>query len=885
MNQHVRQDTSGQPTDLRCEYQRVPLGIDTTTLRCSWKLPEDLTAQRAYALTVRAAEGTIIWESGKRWSSQPFDIVCSELPLSSFSRYSWSVRLWDEDDRASPCSEPAFFETAAVDGDSLCAQWITAAQTPTYAAGSWESGTPNVSSTESEALHYHGIYLTRTFSLSRPACEVERARAYVTGVGLYTLMINGERVGDQHLAPAQTDYRKRVLYDALCWDDLVQEHNRVTLVLGNGRHIALYGFDQPKGIVHLLIAYRDGSQEIIGTDASWLAGSGPVTCNSLFDGEEYHADTPVSCTAAAVVTSGYPLRSAGLPPIGIDTQIRPQRMWRGANGYLFDFGQNFSGYTQLQVEQPGGTSITIRYAELIDDAGELNTASNRSAAACDTYICRGGGVETWHPEFTYHGFRYAELCGYQGVPDLNTLTGWFIHTRTESAGQFICSNQDFNAIHQAIRWGQLSNLMGIPTDSPQRDERHGWLGDALLSSQEALLNFRPVAFYEKFLQDIADTQNADGSITDVAPRFWMSKPADPAWGSAFISIGWDLYWYAGDTSILARLFPSYESYITYLGTQAEGGIIEHLGTFGDWCAPGLVTSKKTGLACISSWYYLHDVRLLAQIAEVLGYELQHQRYRELAEELHRQFLERFLTGDHFESTALSPWDFPDQTSQILALSAHLLDPPAHEHLAAFLDELVTKESGDHVGTGIHGTRYLLEVLSCAGYTDKAYTIAAQESYPGWIYMLRNGATTLWERWEHITSRGMNSHNHIMLGSIDSWFYQHAAGITPLKPGWERFGCYPGTVGQLQYAKAQVMTPYGQAALGWERRAIKLIVSVTVPKGTECILAIPQGWEALIPSASSITMVMEKHLRSGYERSSYSLQPGSYVITCERGEEI
>ncbi len=188
----------------------------------------------------------------------------------------------------------------------------------------------------------------------------------------------------------------------------------MTLVLGNGRHIALYGFDQPKGIVHLLIAYRDGSQEIIGTDASWLAGSGPVTCNSLFDGEEYHADTPVSCTAAAVVTSGYPLRSAGLPPIGIDTQIRPQRMWRGANGYLFDFGQNFSGYTQLQVEQPGGTSITIRYAELIDDAGELNTASNRSAAACDTYICRGGGVETWHPEFTYHGFRYAELCGYQG---------------------------------------------------------------------------------------------------------------------------------------------------------------------------------------------------------------------------------------------------------------------------------------------------------------------------------------------------------------------------------------------------------------------------------------------------------------------------------------
>jgi len=880
-------------------------------------------SQKAYRLTVKlldrnGLDGTVHWQSGIMQSERTYDISYSGKPFASFSVYSWEVTVFSEAYPDGVTSRPAYFETAAISPGDIKAQWITDSDPVSYHAGSWESGTPNEKSSREEALHYCGIYLTKTFPLNsgHTPDQIVRARAYVTGVGLYTLLINGSPIGEQLLSPAQTDYRKRVHYDSLSWESAAKQENTATLLLGNGRHIALYGFGKPRGIVQLLIEYSDGTEQVVCSDETWQTAEGPIRKNSLFDGEVYRADVPIAGKKRKVqAVSGYPLQAAPLPPITVDKRIRPARMWKSSRGYIFDFGQNFAGFVEIAVRQPKHTELTIRHAELIDKRGELNPASNRGAAARDSYVCSGEGLETWHPSFTYHGFRYAELIGYIGVPDLSVLTGLFIHSGTDQAGldqagtahaganqagSFICSHEDINQVHQAILWGQLSNCMGVPTDSPQRDERHGWLGDALLSADEAMFNFSLAGFYEKFLQDIADTQNPDGSITDVAPKFWMQKPADPAWGSAFISIGWKLYWYYGITTILERMFPFWQRYIDFLSSQAENGIIENLGTFGDWCAPGLVASKKTGLACISTWYYLHDVRLMAEIAAVIGRTDQADRYAEMADGIEERFLSRFWKDDHVESTPLSPWDAPDQTSQALVLAAEMLPEDKHLRLAAFLAKLAEKESGEHVGTGIHGTRYLLEVLSETGFHETAWDIAVQESYPGWIYMLRNGATTLWERWEYIASDGMNSHNHIMLGSVDGWYYQFLAGIRPSAPAWKQISCRPGMFSGLTFAHAAVSTPGGRAELGWERSEDLLKISVTIPPGSEGLLYLPEGYADAASDDIDLRQaeheaelggdrgdgIGDEHENSKGEqkRTVYILEPGTCYITCRKQKD-
>ena len=854
------------PIHLACEYTEHPLWIDNPRPRFSWKLPgetRDGFSQSAYQIEVFNQSDMVVWDSGMVRSEEPFGIHYQGIPLHAFSVYRWHVRICDEQGIPGPFSLMAIFETSALSPEDFQAKWISDPAPVAYFTSGWESGNPNQKIRPEDSRHYMGIYLSQRFSLAHPWKNICRARAYVTGVGVYMLYLNGIAVGNGLLSPSQTDYHKRVLYDVLPLDQYLrgqsdgsetEDHLACTLFLGNGRHIRLYGFDKPRGIVQLLFEYSSGDIQWCCSDGSWLVERGPILQNSIFDGESYdaripfprHRGTPrdtASFPSAvhAVEVEGYPLHAAAISPITRDKRVEPVGMWRVPQGYLYDFGQNFSGFTELVVQQPTGTMLSISYAENITEEGHLNPASNRSARACDTYICKGGGLERWHPIATYHGFRYALLTGHRGMPSLDTLQGIFIHTQTSAIGSFHCSHEGFNAVHQAILWGQLSNMMGIPTDSPQRDERHGWLGDAHLSAVECLLNFNTVRFYEKFIQDIADTQGVDGSITDVAPHFWMSKPADPAWGSAFISLGWYLYWYQGDQHILEQHFNAYERYLRFLLSHEQGGLVLDLGTFGDWCAPGLVTSKKTGLVFISTWYLHHDLELFSRMAEILGKKTLAVRYRKHAERIGNALREHFGKNGHFESLPMTPWDFPDQTSQVLALAGNLVPPEDQEDLATYLNHLVSVDSGDHIGTGIHGTRYILEVLSHYGYQEKAYTIASQQSYPGWMYMIREGATTLWERWEPIICEGMNSHNHIMFGSIDAWFYQYVAGISPLEAHWKRIALFPGRFSHMDHAGATVETPYGLAHLDWQREDAALLISIIIPPGSEGVLFLPAGF--------------------------------------------
>lgn len=871
---------SRSPVDLECQHAHEPWGIDQTGLAFSWENPGFSGPQTHYQLLIEDGQGKRVYDSFFQTSSFPLHHCSSTSFLSSYSRYSWKVAVRTGYDSWSEFSAAAGFQTSDLEHALRPAQWITDSQAAAYQASSWESGKPGEKTSQLKAVHYHGIYLAKRFTLQGQKREIVSATCYVTAGGLYTLKLNGRRAGRHLLTPDVSDFTRRVYYDCIDITGLLEKENEILISLGNGRHIALYGFQRPRAICLIRIRYTDGSIQTFCTDDSWLSGSGPVKQNSIFDGEVYDARSPVLLERRAQIVSGYRLESRISPPISLEERISPVSITARGESFIIDFGQNFSGFVELSGHQKAGTTVTLAHAELLDASGRLNSSSLRAAKAVDSYTFKGESTERWHPEFTYHGFRYAELSGWEGELLCENLSGWFIHTETEQRGSFSCGHEGLMRLHKAILYGTRSNMMGIPTDSPQRDERHGWLGDALLACEEALLNYYPYRFYEKFLQDIADTQKEDGSVSDVAPNFWMEKPADPAWGSAFISIGYLLYLSSGDTALLRRYLPWYEDYIAFQSSHAVEGILKGLGTFGDWCAPGLVTSKKTGLECISSWYYLHDIMLLERICRALGEREKTQTYSRLAKQVREQFLAEYYRDGIIVSQPMTPWDFPDTTSQLLALSSRLLPPAEHSLLATSLSSLVTIADGEHVGTGIHGTAYLLPVLSQEGFEQKAYRIATQRSYPGWLYMIENGATTLWERWELIECEGMNSHNHIMLGSIDSWFYQYLAGMTALEPGWQTIGFYPGYFPELPWAEGEVSTPYGRARVHWELLDSSLTVELQVPSGTTGVLHLPKWVSPSSLEGLYSTAVDCDSFRVSSQERAYRLPPGIHRFACQ-----
>ncbi len=862
------------PVDLQCEYIKNPIGIDRNDPRFSWKIAGTCNVgvkQNAYRLQVFTEKDTSqnpFFDTGKVAGSLPNGIRCTGLALESFSVYYWRVAVWltleAGQEQFTGFSDFACFETTALDRQLLKAKWITHPNPTSYYEGRWESGTAHTKNELEESLHYHAVYCVKKMHIVKPH-NIKRARALVCGLGLYSFYINAQKVGEDLLSPAQTDFSVRAFYTVYDVDGVLtkQSSNTICLVIGNGRYIKLYGFSKPRGFMQLFIEYQDGTNEVICSDESWTVGEGPITQNSLFNGEHYDgrrtfpygSEILVNPDHAQIVP-GPELQSSILPPVIIDKKLHPIDFWKTETGYVFDFGQNFSGFVELNISLPSGTEIVLRYAELVHEDGSLNTASNRGARAEDRLVS-GGDQVSWHPSFTYHGFRYVELRGFPEEPTKEMLTGLFIHTSVDRASFFKCSSNIINSIHQNVLWGQLSNMCGIPTDSPQRDERHGWLADAMLSVEECLLNFMPIRFYEKFIGDIVDTQQPDGSISDTAPRFWMNKPADPAWGSALITIAWELYRYTGDKYVIEKYYSSFMRYINFLlqHISASTGLIEDLGTFGDWCAPGMIVPKKTDLSFTSTWYLQHDLEIMGKIAALLNHNEDVQKFEEQYAHTVESINKTFLRNGRYESMKLSPWDFPDQTAQAMALSSTVVPQSMRSSVEDALVYSIKFATGEHVGTGIHGTRYLFPALTQSGHEELAYRIAVQRTYPGWGYMIAEGATTLWERWEKIEVEGMNSHNHIMFGSIDSWFYHTIVGMYPKDTGWQQVGLCPGRLSEISYAQAACSTPFGEVSMLWERRrneeVEELFIKISLPGGSGGELDLKQACEKIITRNNNV----------------------------------
>jgi alpha-L-rhamnosidase len=736
------------PERLRCEYLENPPAIDVLAPRFSWVPRHDGRdqIQSAYRIVVDGE-----WDSGKVVSRATSQVEYAGRPLRSNREYRWRVRYWDRDGRPSPYSQTATFHTGLLDSSDWKAQWIGG-----------------------------GNEFRKQFRIAEP---VARARAFVTAMGNYELYVNGRRVGDDMLDPAWTEFSKRVLYSAYDVRGMLRAGvNTVEARVGIGR-AAKRAF--------LLQLEMDGERVV--TDGSWSARPGAVVADSIYDGEVHDARRASEPWGAAKVMDVRPALSAQMiPPIRVMATLPPR-----SGGPVFDFGELMSGWARVRVSGAAGSRVRLRYAEAVLPDGSIDRASLRDAKAEDTHILQGAGEEVYEPAFTYHGFRYVEATGDAKVLGAEARS---IRSAVEARASFHSSSEYLNGLQAAVVRSIASNLMGIPTDNNQRDERLGWLGDAHITAEVASLNFDLAAFYTKFLRDIADAQKDNGGLPNVVPRFEFKgvDNADPAWESAYILLARHMWREYGDRRVLSEHYGGLERLIRKLRRESGDGLLS-TGRFGDWIA-----LEETPPNLVANFYFIQDAEAFAEISEALGRAAAATEYRALAAKLKAAY-------------ELEYGGLRTQTALALAIDLGLSGREARAE--ALVDNIAAHDH--HLTTGIVGTRYLLSSLTSVGRSDVAYRVVTQTTYPGWGYMLANGATSIWELWRFVPERRMRSQNQPMLATVGTWLFTALAGIRERGP---KIIVDPFTPAVLD----SVSSTLGGIATSWRRDGGKIVLHVTVP---------------------------------------------------------
>jgi alpha-L-rhamnosidase len=817
--------------DLKCEYATNPLGLDVQSPQLSWKIESEHRGflQAAYQILVAGTAEDLaldkgdIWDSGRIPSSRSTGVSYQGPELTSRSRYYWKVRIWDSKNSMSTWSEPSYFEMGLLKQEDWFADWIG------FAPG--RTG---------EVLYFkHSIHIDK---------KIQKARAYVSGIGFYEFHLNGKKVGDHVLDPATSDYSKRVYYASYDIADFLAKENAFVVAVGPG----WYGM--PKLKMQVEIAYTDGSKENFSSNDMRTVTTGPIVKTSIYDGETYDArlevpDFYTSGIPAFIMneTWGYaPLTdnpggnmvSQKLEPIEITDSIVPGTIREPVPGiYVVDAGRNLAGWASIKVKGVKGTVITLKFAESLYKNGKVNQENLRSARALDTYILKGEGEERWEPAFTYHGFRYIQVEGFPYAPKEGDIVVKIVRSAVDPVGKFSCSNELLNRIHRMVASTEASNLHSVPTDCPQRDERMGWLNDLTVRIEQALYNFDLSRFYAKFIEDIGDTQDEEGRITDTAPYRYGGRPADPV-STSYLLLAYKSYEFYGNEKIIRDHYKGLKAWVDYLNSRTEEGIVNY-SYYGDWCPPvefgvdrGSISLNTPGLF-MSTGYLYYDAKMISRMASLLGYDQDATYYKSLTEKIGIAFNNKYWN----ESTG--GYASNNQACNAFALYLGLVNP---DRVHRVVDNLVAdvKSHGYHLTTGNLCTKYLLEMLSEHGHPEVAYKIATQEDYPGWGFMLDNGATTLWERWEFETGGAMNSHNHPMMGSVDSWFYKYVLGILPDidHPGFEKFTIHPLLNKELEFAEGELKTVKGVIKSSWKKDGGSYILDVTVPANTTATVYLP-----------------------------------------------
>jgi len=827
--------------NLRCEHLQNPLGIDVRNPRLSWMMSSAQRGdhQTAFQILVASSPTKLsqdqgdLWNSGTIVSDQSVLVNYAGQALASGQMCYWKVRVWDANGNPSSWSLPAIWSMGLLNNSDWTAQWI----------GMKEN--TNISPAPPSPM------LRKTFSINKP---VARATAYICGLGYYELQINGAKAGDCVLEPAWTLYNDHAYYTTYdVSTNLVQGSNALGVQLANGYYNQWTGdawntFTAPwralpQMILQVVIQYTDGTSNVVVSDPSWKASTGPLLLDTTRLGEVYDARLEKAGWSTAnyndsawtntILREG-PAGALSAPdaePVKIFQTVYPTRIIpvSGQPGvYTFDFGQNLVGWGQLTVNGPSGTSVTMVYGEKTNsdssvDQGNINVYVNlKGYFQTDTYILKGSGIETYAPRFTYHGFRYAQVSGLPSVPATNTLVAQVVHTAFDPAGSFSCSSDLLNRIETNTLWSYLGNFVGIPTDCPHR-EKNGWTGDAQLACEIGLTHFHSEAAYSRWIKEFRPGQQANGVLSGVFPNAGWGYAEGPAWESAYLLIPWFVYLHCGDAAILTNNYTGMKAYVDYETSVASGNIVSY--GLGDWEPANTVTPASL----TDTAYYYQDALIIAQTAALMGNTSDSLQYSNLAAQIKVSF------NSSFFNPITSKYAGGTQTAQSCALYQGLVDTNQISAVANTLAASV-QQNNNNMDTGILGSKYLLRALCDSGRSDTAFALATQTSYPSWGYQIASGATTLWETWSGAGS--IDSFNHVMFGDISAWFIEYVAGIRPGSPGYKIVLIKPDVMNGLTWAQATHDSPYGIISSAWQINGLSANLNITVPPGATAMVYLP-----------------------------------------------
>ncbi|MFF7475597.1 family 78 glycoside hydrolase catalytic domain [Streptomyces sp. NPDC008092] len=839
------------------EHHREPLGIGEPAPRLSWRTETGVPdwRQSAHQVQITDAEGTVTTDTGRVESAESVLVPWPGARLGSRERVGVRVRVWGEGESdPSPWSPVGYAETGLLEP----ADWTARPVTP-------DSGTPDGP--------LPAALLRHDFDLAGPLAS---ARLYCTAFGVYTAEINGTAVGDHVLSPGWTSYQHRLRYQTFDVTALLRPgRNTLGALLGEGWYTGRLGFgggsrhlygEHRALLAQLEIEYADGTTAVVGTDERWRTATGPVLRSEIYDGEACDArlEQPGWSTPEFDASGWRPVTELAAPtaelvaptgpPVRRIEALRPAEVLTTPSGRtVLDFGQNLVGRLRIRVSGPAGHEVTLRHAEVLED-GELSVRPLRHARATDTYVLRGEGVETYEPHFTFHGFRYAEVDGWPGALDPADVEAVVLHTDLERTGWFECSDPLVNRLHENVVWGMRGNFLDVPTDCPQRDERMGWTGDLQVFAPTASFLHDCSGMLAGWLRDLAAEQLArpDGVpplvVPDVLPDMFPPT-AQAVWGDVAVLLPWTLYQRFGDLGVLRDQYPSMLAWgeATIRLVAAGGGLWRQEFQLGDWLDPAAPPDRpgdaRTDGDLVANAYVVRSAEVLADTAALLGHEDDAARFREHARAVRERFADRFVTPDGLLSSDA-------QTAYALALNFALLPTRRQRRGAAERLAEVVRRASFRIATGFAGTPLICDALCAAGEPQLAYRMLLEKECPSWLYPVTMGATTIWERWDSMLPDGsvnpgeMTSFNHYALGAVADWLHRTVAGLATAGPGWRRLRIAPVPGGDLTWAKAAHLTPYGRAEAGWRIEETPegrvLVVEALIPPGTHAEVHLPSG---------------------------------------------
>ena len=808
-------------THCRVNHLTDPMGYHIDSPVFSWQIDDAIGKSQTAARIIVKSEGSTVFDTD--WAQLDSLATPIEMPLSPRTRYTWTVSV-RTDAGEEVISGENFFETGKM-SEPWAAKWIGC-----------DDSEPR-----------HPIFKKDIC----PKGKIARARLYICGLGLYEAFWNDERIGEEYMTPYCSNYDSWVQYQTYDVTESIQSAGTLSVLLGNGWYRGRFGFvkktepfygDKWGLIAELHLEYADCTREVISTDESWTVSRSNITFSNIYDGE-HRDDTLSSVEEVPAILRETPkcvLSERRSLPVRVQQEVDVKEIIRTPVGEtVLDMGQNLTGSFRLLVNVPRGTVVRLQFGEILQN-GCFYRENLRSAKA--EYIYTSDGTpKTIQPHFTFYGYRYVKI---EGLPNLQPedFTALVLHTDIEETGRIVTGNTLVNQLLSNIRWGQKGNFLDVPTDCPQRDERMGWTGDAQVFAPTACYQTDSCAFYEKYLYDISTEQTKLGGGVPVMVPSFGDKTTAAAWGDAVCIIPMTLYRFYGDKTVLERCLPSMKAWVDYItGLEENGHEWQKKFHYGDWLALDSSDTFEasderqggTDTGFIAECYYLYSARLTAEAAEIVGDD-DKVRYQALADGILA-----YIRNEYF--TPSGRISIQTQTAYLLALRHGLsIDP---ELMAQGLARNLQRNGGK-LATGFVGTPLLCEELTRAGFSCLAYDLLLNEDYPGWLYAVKLGATTVWERWNSvledgsISSTGMNSLNHYAYGSIAQWIYERCAGISPAEPGFSKAYLRPIPNDKLGYLNAEYRSAAGLWKVSWKLENGDIELSIEVPFGCEGILSLP-----------------------------------------------